>query len=471
MYSSITFQKLAEWLGGELTSSVSPQFRVINISTDTRTLKPGDVYLALKGESFDGNSFIKEAIQAGAQGVICETLEPISVPKIQVGNSLKSLIQIGENLRSMFQGAVFAITGSAGKSSTKDMVGVLLGEQTVRSPASFNNLMGVSRTLCLVEDQTKNLVLEMGMNNFGEIAELCQRFRPHYGMITNVGDAHIGKLGGQEGIFRAKKEMFDFLSKDLKSRGLVLNADDPWVMEAYKSNFRQGERQDFIVITYSLKEKTADVFLESSVMDPETGFLNLQIKSNNENFSISLPIFGEHQAQNIIAAIAMVQLAGVSVSEIKNRISKIRPASHRGEIISLSQNKIVIDETYNSNPKALKSALSSLKKISPTRRKVLILGEMRELGSYSEALHEDVGNFLVEWVKSDNPLLHLITIQGDAKKISDRVKSLCPQVSVDHYPSVQEVIQSLPGMVSPNDIIFLKGSRGVKLDLILNSLK
>jgi UDP-N-acetylmuramoyl-tripeptide--D-alanyl-D-alanine ligase len=471
MYSSITFQKLAEWVGGELTSSVSTHFGVVNISTDTRTLKPGDVYLALKGESFDGNLFLKEAVKAGAQGIICQTTEPVGVPKIRVKDSLQALISIGEKLRTIFQGPVFAITGSAGKSSTKDMVAVLLGDKTVSSPASFNNLMGVSRTLCLLEDQSKNLVLEMGMNNFGEIAELCQRFRPHYGMITNIGDAHIGKLGGQAGIFRAKKEMFDFLSKDPNSLGIALNADDSWVMEAFKSNFHQGERKDFTVKTYSLKEKTADVFLESSMMDPETGFLNLKITSSGESFSASLPIFGEHQAQNIIAAVAMVQLAGVSVSDFKSRLSKIRPAPHRGEIVSLSENKVVIDETYNSNPKALKSSLKSLKKISPNRRKVLVLGEMRELGTYSESLHEDIGDYLVEWVKADNPLLRLITVQGDAKKISDRVKSLCPQITVDHFSSVQEVIKSLPELLSPKDIIFLKGSRGVKLDLILNSLK
>jgi UDP-N-acetylmuramoyl-tripeptide--D-alanyl-D-alanine ligase len=242
-------------------------------------------------------------------------------------------------------------------------------------------------------------------------------------------------------------------------------------MEAFKSNFHQGERKDFTVKTYSLKEKTADVFLESSMMDPETGFLNLKITSSGESFSASLPIFGEHQAQNIIAAVAMVQLAGVSVSDFKSRLSKIRPAPHRGEIVSLSENKVVIDETYNSNPKALKSSLKSLKKISPNRKKVLVLGEMRELGTYSESLHEDIGDYLVEWVKADNPLLRLITVQGDAKKISDRVKSLCPQITADHFSSVQEVIKSLPELLSPKDIIFLKGSRGVKLDLILNSLK
>ncbi len=471
MYSSITFEKLADWIQGELNSVGDAKFPVVQISTDTRTLKPGDVYLALKGESFDGNIFLEEAVKAGARGVICESTEGISVPKIQVKDSLKALITIGESLRNIFKGPVIGITGSAGKSSTKDMVAVLLGEHTVSSPASFNNLMGVSRTLCLVEDSTQNLVLEMGMNNLGEIAELCHRFRPQYGMITNIGDAHIGKLGDQKGIYHAKKEMFEFLAKDIHSRGLALNADDLWVMEAYKSSFHHETKQDFFLKTYSQKEKTADVFLESGFMDPKTGFLNLKIKLNSETLEALLPIFGEHHAQNIIAAIAMVHLVGVPLPEIKKRLSKIRPASHRGEIINLSQDKILIDETYNSNPKALISSLQSLKKMTSHRRKILVLGEMRELGAYSDSLHEQVGDFLVDWIKKENPSICLVTVQGNSSKISDKVKTQCPQVTAIHLSSVEEAIEQVPGLTRSGDLLFLKGSRGVKLDLLLQDLK
>lgn len=471
MFSSITFKKIAELTRGDLISEGDTEIKVTSISTDTRTLKPGDIYLALRGEHFDGNAFIPQAVKAGATGVICESSSILGIPTIKVKDSLRALITIGENLRSMFQGRVFAITGSAGKSSTKDMLNVLLGDLTVSSPASFNNLMGVSRTLCLVNEQTKNLVLEMGMNDFGEIAELCQRFRPHYGLITNIGDAHIGKLGGHEGIYLAKKEMFDFFAKDSQTQGLALNADDPWVMEAYKSNFQTSLDRDFIIQSYSTKEPTADVFLENSSMDPETGFLKLEIKIKREQIAISLPIFGEHQAQNIIAAMAMAQLAGVSVSEIKGRLSNIRPASHRGEIILLSQNKIVIDETYNSNPKALISALSSLKKMAPLKRKVLVLGEMRELGAFSAALHEEIAAFLVDWVREKNPSLLVMTVQGDAEKISEKLRTQCPEVSVVHVPSVEVAKERLISLLAPEDIVFIKGSRGIKLDLLLNSLK
>lgn len=470
MYSSITFEKLAQWAGGEVFSKTGVHFPVSNISTDTRTLKRGDVYLALRGESFDGNQFLKAAVDAGAIGVICETAEEINIPKIKVEDSLKALIAIGESARSIFRGPVFGITGSAGKSSTKDMVAVLLGENTVSSPASFNNLMGVSRTLCLVEDDTKNLVLEMGMNNFGEIAELCKRFRPQFGMITNIGDAHIGKLGGQEGIYRAKKEMFDFLAADSDSLGVALNGDDNWVIEAYKSAFRHQDRLNFKLKTYSRKNSSADIFLESSFMDPQTGFLNLKIKTAEGNIVTALPIFGEHQAENIIAAIAMVKLVDVPLRDIEKRLKNIKPAKHRGEIIQLAGEKIVIDESYNSNPKALLSSLESLKKLSPRGRYVLVLGEMRELGNFSKQLHEDVGSFLADWIGKERPRVSIVTVRGDSSRISDQIKKFHPSVPVKHVETTEQAKQIVPSLIHSGDIVFIKGSRSVGLDQLLSTL-
>lgn len=470
MFDRTTFKDLVEWTEGELSAPDRSDFSVGQISTDSRTLKPGDVFLALRGDSFDGNLFIQEAAKLGALGVICESPEEVSIPKIKVKNGLGGLIAIGQKMRDLFQGPVFAITGSAGKSSTKDMVAVLLSDNTVSSPASFNNLMGVSRTLCLLKDTTKNLVLEMGMNNFGEILELCQRFKPYYGLITNIGDAHIGKLGGQEGIFRAKKEMFDFLSQSSQTRGIALNADDPWVMEAFKQSFPHFQESSLKVLSYSQQEKTADVFLQSQEMDPETGFLNLRISIGAEEVSFSLPIFGEHQAQNIIAAIAMVRLVDVPLVDIKKRMAEIKPAPHRGEIVTLSDRKILIDETYNSNPKALLSSLKSLTKMNHRRRKVLVLGEMRELGAFSSALHDEIGEFLVSWITQEKPLLKLVTVQGDARRISDRVIRSCPHIETHHVDDVKALMKDLPKWLKPQDIVFLKGSRGVKLDSVLSVL-
>jgi UDP-N-acetylmuramoyl-tripeptide--D-alanyl-D-alanine ligase len=167
----------------------------------------------------------------------------------------------------------------------------------------------------------------------------------------------------------------------------------------------------------------------------------------------------------------MVRLVDIPVVEIRKRMARIKPASHRGEIVSLLDRKILIDETYNSNPKALLSSLKSLTKMNHQRRKVLILGEMRELGAFSSALHDEIGDFLVSWITQEKPLLKLITVQGAARRISDRVNRDCPHIETHHVDELKALIESLPKWLKPEDIVFLKGSRGVKLDSVLFGLR
>ena len=236
MLSHITVQKLADWTKAQVFGQENLNSPVTSITSDTRTLGPGEVFIALKGENFDGHHFLQEAIKKGALAIISQVAPDPAVssriPFLKVKDSLQAYVDIGRALRKSFHGKVIAITGSAGKSSTKDMTGVLLGPNTLISPKSFNNLLGVSKTLCLLNDQTENLVLEMGMNGLGEIKQMCEQFEPQGGAITNIGDAHIGKLNGKEGIYRAKKELFDWLGKSHAPIGIVMNLDDPWVVRA-----------------------------------------------------------------------------------------------------------------------------------------------------------------------------------------------------------------------------------------------
>lgn len=470
MYSWVTFKHLSDWISGTLSGSPEISFKITNISTDTRTLKKGDIYLALKGENFDGNKFILEAEKAGASGIIAETFVPTKVPLCVVPDSLKALVKIAEQLRNEFKGPVFAITGSAGKSSTKDMVATLLGEKTVKSPASFNNLLGVSRTLCLLNDESDKLVLEIGMNNFDEITEICKHFKPQIGLITNIGDAHIGKLGGKEGIFKAKKELFDFLAKQNLNSKVALNIDDPLVLTAYEKAFSEEQRKKMPVLTYSVSNPSADVYLKHCEVDPNTGFLDLVISIQNEELPTKLPIYGEHQAQNLVAAISMVRLANVSLLDIKQRITAVRPAYHRGEVKHLKNNIILIDETYNSNPRALLSSLETLGKMDPKRRRCIVIGEMRELGEFSVEMHQGVGDYLVESFKESKMELCLVTVQGHAEEISKRVKAGLPGSETVHLSNVKASLETLPKILKSGDVLLIKGSRGVSLDVLVNSL-
>jgi len=466
MYSWVRLSHLKDWCNGRELGQWA-DFSVKALSTDSRSVKTGEVFLALKGDTFDGHDYVEAAVKQGASAVIAERDYPVNVPVLVVKNSLNALIDIGRALRHEFSGAVVAITGSAGKSSTKEMLATLLGPNTVASPASFNNLMGVSRTLCLVQDSTRLLVLEMGMNNLGEIAELCETFRPIAGLITNIGDAHIGKLGGREGVYQAKKELFDFLARPHSDAICVaLNMDDPSVVKAYHEAFRAPVP----TVTYSCEGLETDVRLVSRRLDPLTGSLEIKLDVRGEAATFQLPIFGLHQGQNIVAAVAGALVLGGHFSDFKDRINDIRAASHRGEVKRLKDNQILIDESYNCNPTALKSSLTSLAELSPNLRRVLILGEMFELGEFSETLHREVGEHLAQ-IQKDRPSPFVVLGVGKGTEpLLAAVKAAHPSAVLQNVPTHAEALAWTESHRKAGDVLFVKGSRGVALDKLVAKL-
>lgn len=457
MFRSINLKTLIQWTQGTPSSQLDTSLPVIHISTDSRSLRKGDIFLALRGDNFDGHDFISEAIAKGATAVIAEKI-PESAPSIRVASSLDALISIGRGQRDLFSGKAIGITGSAGKSSTKEMTASLLGPNTVGSPASFNNLIGLSRTLSLIDDNTRQLVLEMGMNAPGEISELCKNFRPSIGIITNIGDAHIGKLGSAEGIYRAKKELFDYFA-GIDCEGIALNFDDTNVVRAYAES-RCRPRQ---LVRYTTSDSAqADVRVVRAHMDTKTAFLNVSLQVFETILTSQLPIFGMHHVQNYAAAVSAARIFGVPTSEIEERSKSLRPASHRGEIISLGK-RTLIDESYNSNPTALLSSLRSLMQTDPARRLVLILGEMRELGEFSTEKHQGVGRELGSLLQKRSSPSVVIGVGAGMKHMLAELKG--PELfEVD---SAEEAAGILDKISRDGDVIFVKGSRGVKLDKVI----
>lgn len=462
MLPGITFTRLQEWTHGAL-SAKSPSESVKNISSDTRTIKPGDVFIALKGENFDGHDYLKKATELGAHLLITEKKADFECNQLVVPNTLHAYVAIGKGLRDLFQGPVVAVTGSAGKSSTRDMVATLLGDHTLKAPASFNNLLGVSKTLCLLEPTHKKLVLEVGMNHLGEIREICEAFRPTAGLITNVGDAHIGFLGSQENIFKAKKELFDFLGASKQTLGVAVNVDDPYVHRAWKEAVPASVR----TISYSANQNAADIRILEKSIDPRTCYLNLKFEIQGEKVEASCKLFGLHHAQNAVAAIAMATLLGVPKKEIKERLGSISPAPHRGQIVQLPQGVTLIDESYNSNPTALKSSLDSLSHLNPKRRRLVVIGEMRELGEFSEKLHRETGQYFANAVKGNQGIL--VTVGNHVKFFQEEATKGCTfqGVHVENWESAYEVVRA---ELKPEDIVQVKGSHGVRLDLLVDRL-
>lgn len=464
MYSWIHLSHLAEWTGATFSSSDFLGQPVRAISTDSRTLKAGEVFLALRGEIFDGHQFLANAVTRGASALISEKPFHTTVPLLCVEDSLVALVNIAGKMRDYFEGRVIAVTGSAGKSSTKNMIATCLGDHTIRSPASFNNLIGVSKTLFLLEDSTKYLVLEMGMNAPGEIRMLCDHFRPHIGIITNIGDAHIGKLGGKRRIFTAKKELFDFLAST-GSPQVALNVGDPLVVEAHRKAFSRKVP----TVTYCADNIPADVFITNKRIDPGTGFLNVNLSIRKKNVELELPIFGLHHAQNIAATTATALCVGIPVADLKTRLAQCRPALHRGEIFRPGGDCILIDESYNSNPSALSWSLKSFATLDPNRRKVLILGDMLELGEFSEKFHREAGDELARLLADGKAPVVVIGVGLFMSHFIDAVKK-CPRSTCltakdwgDSHALAKEQIRE-------KDIILVKGSRAIQLDLVVNKL-
>lgn len=470
MFSQVTLHDLVHWTSAKVSGSASLSNPIFSISSDSRTFKSGEVFIALRGEKFDGHLYIEEAVKKGALAIIGEKKPSswtASAPFLEVPSSLGAYVSIGRALRNKFQGQVLAVTGSAGKSSTKDMLGVLLGPQTLVSPKSFNNLLGVSKTLCLLEDQTKNLVLEMGMNGFGEIREMCENFRPEAGVITNIGDAHIGKLGGREGIFKAKKELFDWLANLQPCRGIALNMDDPFVVRAAKEAFSKSVR----MISFSVMDPKADIFISERKIDPGTGTLSLKFKTEGGEFKVNIPHFGVHHAYNLAAAVAMAQLAQISWPEIGKRLAQVVPSESRGEVTQLTNEMTLIDESYNSNPSALVSSLESIVLMNPNRRKILVIGEMRELDQFSEALHREVGRKIGKmFLENSSPVL-VFGVGKETQALLEEVKKVNPKVPTLFSETVEAASPEVFNSLKNKDLVFVKGSRGIQLDLLVKKLQ
>ncbi|MCB0417514.1 MAG: UDP-N-acetylmuramoyl-tripeptide--D-alanyl-D-alanine ligase [Bdellovibrionales bacterium] len=468
MFSWVKLAHLANWADAKCVGEFSKDHTVRAISTDTRSIEAGDVFVALRGERFDGHDHTADAAAKGAVAVIAERQTPAAIPHFVVKDSLRAFATIGARLRDRFQGKVVAVTGSAGKSSTKEMVAVFLGERVVKSPASFNNLLGVSKTLTLLEDDTEFLVLEMGMNAIGEIREMCQYFRPQVGLITNIGDAHVGKLGSLRKVFEAKKEMFDFLASQETTLGVALNKGHARVMEAYALAF-SGKSVPTVSYCVGSDEDRADVRVLDVRIDPQTAKLNLKIQVREESLEASLPIFGQHHAENIAAAISVTQLFGVPLERVRERLLGIRPATHRGEIVPLDSGTVLIDESYNSNPTALHSALESISRLDPARRKLVILGDMLELGEFESDYHRQVGEWLADLL-AGHPL-GFVAVGQRMALAADVLKKRRPKAEVTTASDVQSALARLSEAHRPGDVVLVKSSRGGNLDKLVDAMR
>lgn len=432
------------------------------VITDSREVQPGDLFVALVGEKFDGHDFVSKAIASGAKGVIIsnDVNVGIGVHKFLVENTLKAYQELAAGYRRSKKNLrVIAITGSNGKTSTKDILAHCLSSKyrVVKTQANFNNEIGLPKTLFDVQDDTEIVVLEMGMRGFNQIRELCYIAKPESGLITNVGVSHIEILGSQENIAKAKSELLDGLTADGFA---VLNGDDEYVS-------KMGEKAAAQVNYFGLKNSN-DYYATNIVMNSDGTDFTCNERISGKTCKVHLPILGIHNVYNALSAIAMSVCYGVSMAECAKALESVKLSERRLEIVKRGD-LTFIDDSYNANPASMKAALETLKMVKEGSEKtqrcrsIAILADMLELGDIAKKAHEDIGSLCKELGVD-----YLITYGNSAKDIYWTAKKM--GVKAQFCEDTRRAYECLVHVVHSGDIVLLKGSHSMEVNRVLSYL-
>ncbi len=452
--TNLTLKEIIDVTNGNLVYGNENE-ECISFERDTRAIKDGDIFIGFKGETVDGGIRYKEALENGAKGCIInkcanENLEKIENKFIlEVEDTILATQQIAKLKRKKYNIPVVAITGSVGKTSTKDIIASVVSEKydVLKTQGNMNNHIGLPMTILGLRNHTA-MVVEMGMNHFGEISTLTKIAKPTIAVITNVGTAHIGNLGSRENILKAKLEILEGLSKD---GTVVINNDNDLLHKWYLEN-----KDNYNIVTYGIEndsmEKAQDInYLESSSK------YNLK----NEGV-IEVPVGGEAFVYNSLAAISVGKALGISMDKIKQGILKFELTKMRLDVQKSSKGYTIINDCYNANYDSMKSALQYLNRTTGNR-KIAVLGDMLELGDFSKKLHEGVGNAVVE-----NKVDILITVGKEAKNIAKI--AMKNNVETYEYTDNNSAISKLKEILEPEDAVLVKASNSMNFKEIVSAI-
>jgi UDP-N-acetylmuramoyl-tripeptide--D-alanyl-D-alanine ligase len=464
---TLTAGDVAAAAAGEILQG-NPAMTVGGISIDSRKLTPGEFFVAIRGERFDGHQFVGDVLARGASGVLLDTV-PGNVPHradgatdspvvIRAKDTTVALQDVARHVRRRAGCKVVAITGSAGKTTTKEVTAELLGARfkVFRNKGNLNNHIGLPLSLLQLRDRPDVAVVELGMNHPGEIRTLVGIAEPDVRVWTNVGDAHLGFFESPDAIADAKGEILERAAADTL---LVANANDARIMSRVA---------DFPgrVITFGI-ETTADVEarrVEALGLDGTAA----TIYTRSGAAQIRTPLLGMGNLANVLAATAVALELGVPLAEIVTKIAALRPASHRGELLRLPGGVTIVDDSYNSSPSALLRALETIAAATGSARKAAVLGEMLELGAHAERLHAECGR-----AAAASGLAWLITVGGAAARTmaAAAVSGGMPSPAVTYVATREEAAAAAFEKVRPGDLLLVKGSRGIGTDLVVDRLK
>ena len=441
-----TLLQAAALCGGTLSGADA---RFAGVSTDSRRLRPGDLYFALGGPNFDGHDFVAAAAAAGAAACVVSRDVSVDAPTIRVESVLAALQRFAAGWRAAYRGRLIGVTGSNGKTTVKQMLAAILSRlgPALATEGNLNNHIGVPLTLARLTPSHRYAVIEMGANHLGEIAALCAIARPDIGLVTNAGDAHLEGFGSREGVARGKGEIFDALGS---GQVAVINADD-----AYAAQW--AERASPARVLRFGRQAEAEVRLldEQRAGDGQRFVLRL----DGQSHTVQLAVPGRHNALNAAAAAAAALAAGAGASDIVEGLAAFVPAQGRVQRERLSNGALLIDDSYNANPDSMRAAIALLAERPP--RRWLVIGDMAELGPQSEALHAAVGRAAAE--------AGIERLLGCGERAARAVEAFGEGglVLADHAALVRHLQRHL----AAQDSVLIKGSRSAHMDRVAEALR
>ncbi|NLY29252.1 MAG: UDP-N-acetylmuramoyl-tripeptide--D-alanyl-D-alanine ligase [Firmicutes bacterium] len=474
----ITVAQIIQWTAGEkLAGSLSAA--VQGVSIDSRLIRSGELFIPLRGERVDGHEFAADALARGAAAALvakdwAETVVN-QLPEadlvegkfslIAVDDTLSALQALAKGYRSLFFPAVIAITGSTGKTSTKDMTASILRQMgpALKSQGNYNNEIGLPLTLLQLDESHKTAVVEMGMRGLGQIRQLTELARPQVGIITNVGTVHMELLGSQKAIQRAKQELIESMEPGSVA---VLNADDPLVKEMAQAG------ADKKVIYYGWQKVPEDsssrdnwVTARHVVSRGEDG-VNFDLCYRDESVAIELPVPGKYQVSNALAAAAGALAVGATLAQVQTGLAAASLSNMRMELIPWLGGGLVINDAYNANPTSMAAALHTAKEIAGRRRLVLVLGDMLELGDLSREAHREIGQKAALLEPT-----YLITVGTLAQEYGKGAQAAgLDGARIEYCLDLEDAQEAVLQLARPGDVILVKGSRGLALEHVVESL-
>ncbi len=446
---------VAEITGGHLMQN-GASVALQGISTDSRTLQPGDLFVPLRGANFDGHDYLTQAIQRGAAACLSEeTIGGLLVPVIKVSNTLKALGDLAAAVRRKFAGPVIGITGTSGKTTCKEMLAAILADlgPGLKTSGNFNNLVGVPLTLFGLQPEHQWAVVEMGMSVRGEIARLAEISAPNIGLITNVGAGHLENFDGLAGVARAKGELFI----GLPAGGVALiNIDDPEIRVLPVAN---GVRK----VSFGTGSEAA---IRAEQVAVHNGSVSFSLVIEGAEQRVVLPLPGRHNVANALGAAAAATVLGVGLKEIAAGLAAFQPCPGRMELIELPGDVVVLEDSYNANPLSVHAALNALYDLGAAGQRIAVLGDMLELGASAPELHHQIGTLVAK--RADR----LFTYGRLAEQIAQGAKdSGMPAGKICIASNHGELAERLLGVLQAGDRVLVKGSRGMRMEKVTAALR